>query len=187
VYKEIDEPELASACSAGDRLAEDELYRRYAARVYTLCRRYTGEPDDAKDLMQEALIKALDKIGSFRYSGKGSLYGWISRIAINHSLNYLNRQRRRMLSLDTMVRDDIPEPTEDEMVRIPEEALIALISRLPDMRRMVFNLCCIDGYSHKEIGKMLGISEKGSSSELAKAKKQLKIEIRSYLDKEEKL
>ncbi len=92
-----------------------------------------------------------------------------------------------MLSLDTMVRDDIPEPTEDEMVRIPEEALIALISRLPDMRRMVFNLCCIDGYSHKEIGKMLGISEKGSSSELAKAKKQLKIEIRSYLDKEEKL
>ena len=187
MYQEIDELELANACSAGDRNAEDELYRRYAARVYSLCRRYVGDSEDAKDLMQEAMVKSLDKIRFFKYSGKGSLYGWIGRIAINHSLNYINRQRRRMLSLDMMVRDDIPEPNEEDMMRISEETLIILISKLPDMRRAVFNLSCIDGYSHKEIGEMLGISEKGSSSMLAKAKKQLKEEIWNYLRKEDQL
>ena len=92
-----------------------------------------------------------------------------------------------MLSLDMMVRDDIPEPNEEDMMRISEETLIILISKLPDMRRAVFNLSCIDGYSHKEIGEMLGISEKGSSSMLAKAKKQLKEEIWNYLRKEDQL
>ena len=83
MYKNLDEQALAEACRAKDRLAEDELYTRYAARVYTLCRRYLGDADDARDLMQEALIQALDKIDSYQYTGEGSLYAWISRIAIN--------------------------------------------------------------------------------------------------------
>ena len=73
MYKELDEQELARYCCNGDRLAEDELYKRYAARVYTLSRRYLGDGDEAKDNMQESLIQALDKIQSLKYSGKGSL------------------------------------------------------------------------------------------------------------------
>lgn len=71
MYKDLDEQELARHCSQGDRWAEDELYRRYAARVYTLCRRYVADDDEAKDLMQESLIQALDKVQTFHYSGKG--------------------------------------------------------------------------------------------------------------------
>ena len=83
MYKDLDEQALARYCSQRDRLAVDELYRRYAARVHSLCRRYLGDDDDAKDLMLETLLQAIDKMGSFQYTGKGSLYGWISRIAIN--------------------------------------------------------------------------------------------------------
>ena len=181
MYKELDEQELARYCSRGDQLAEDELYRRYAARVYTLCRRYSGDYDEAKDLMQETLIQTLDKIRTFNYSGRGSLYGWIRRIAINKAINHLKRQKRRTVSLEYLTLDNTPEPTEEEIEAIPQEKLLEWIARLPDMKRTVFNLYCIDGYSHKEIGKMLGISEKGSAGILAKARKQLKGEIMKYL------
>jgi RNA polymerase sigma-70 factor (ECF subfamily) len=162
-------------------MAEDELYRRYAAKVFTLCRRYLGDADEAKDLMQDTLIRALEKIQTFKYTGKGSLYGWISRIAINKALNQIKRQRWRTVSLDIGGRDDIPDPTEEEMEAIPQEKLLEWVSKLPDMRRAVFNLYCMDGYSHKEIGQMLGISEKGSAGVLAKARKQLKEAIKHYL------
>ena len=181
MYRDLDERALAEACCAKDRLAEDELYTRYAARVYTLCRRYLGDADDAKDLMQEALIQALDRIRTFKYCGKGSLYAWIRRIAINKALDHVRRQRWRTVSLDFRAHEDIPDPTEEEMERIPEEKLLEWISRLPDVRRTIFNLYCIDDYSHKEIAEALGITEKGSASALAKAKKQLKEEIRHYL------
>jgi RNA polymerase sigma-70 factor (ECF subfamily) len=185
VYKDLDEQELARHCSQGDRLAEDELYRRYAARVYTLCRRYVGDDDEAKDLMQESLIQALDKVQTYNYSGKGSLYGWIRRIAINKALNLIKRRRWRTVSLDLWSQDTLPEPTEEEMEAIPEEKLLEWIAKLTDMKRAVFNLYCVDGYSHKEIGNMLGISEKGSASTLAKARRQLKEDIKRYLNGQE--
>jgi len=182
VYPEWDEQELARRCSEKSRLAEEELYRRYAARVFSLCRRYTDDADDAKDLMQETMIRALDRIASYSYGGKGSLYGWISRIAINKALNIIRRQRWRTISLDFRMEDSLPEPTEEEMAGVTQEKLLEWISRLPRVRRAVFNLYCIDGYSHKEIAGMLGISEKGSAGVLAKARKQLKEDIRRYMN-----
>ena len=185
MYKDIEEQELARYCREGDRSAQDELYRRYAARVYTLCRRYLGDADEAEDLMQETFIQALDKIASYKFSGKGSLYGWIRRIAINKALNLLKRHRWRMVSLEGAGIDNLPEPTEEEMAGIPQEKLLEWIAKLSDERRAVFNLYCLDGYSHREIGEMLGISEKGSAGVLAKARKQLKEEIKRYLKEPE--
>ena len=186
MYKELDEQTLAGCCLQKDRMAEDELYRRYAVRLNTLCKRYLGDEDDAKDLMLETLIQALDKIDTFKYKGEGSLYAWISRIAINNALNRIKRHRWRMVSMDFRAQDDIPEPTEEDVVEIPKETLLEWIEELPDMRRAVFNLYCIDGYSHQEIGKMLGISERGSTSTLAKARKELKIKIQQYLREQER-
>ena len=186
VYRELDEQALASYCSKRDRLAEEELYRRYADRVFALCRRYVGDADEAKDLMLEALIQALDKIDTYTFRGEGSLYGWISRIAVNKAINRIKRQRWRMVPLDARVQDNIPDPTEEEMVTVPKEKLLAWIAELPDLRKAVFNLYCIDGYSHREIGKMLGISETGSTSTLAKARKQLKEKIRQYLKEQDR-
>ena len=176
MYKDLDERSLAKYCSHGDRMAENELYRRYAVRLNMLCKRYVVDDDEAKDLMLETLIKALEKIGTYEYRGKGSLYSWISR-----------RNRGRIVSLeDLWMNDIIPEPIEDEVANIPEEKILEWISRLPDLRRSVFNMYCIDGYSHQEISQMLEISVTGSTSALAKARKQLKKEIRRYLNGQDK-
>lgn len=182
----MDEQELARYCSQRDRLAEDELYRRYAAKVHTLCCRYTDNSRDAEDLMQEAIIKALDRISTYTYSGKGSLSVWISRIAINLAIDQIRRKHLRFIPLDLWSHDTIPEPTDEEMEAIPQEKLLEWIAGLPDLKKAVFNLYCIDGYSHKEIAGMLKISEKGSAGVLAKARKQLKEEIRRYLSAQER-
>ena len=99
MFRDLNEQELARICSEGNREAQDELYRRYAARVLTLCRRYAGSPDDAKDLMQDALLKALDRISTYHYTSDGSLYGWIRRIVINLALNRIRRKRWRMIRI----------------------------------------------------------------------------------------
>lgn len=185
MYRGLDEQALARLCTEGDRSAGEELYIRYAAQVYTLCRRYTDRPDDAKDLMQETMLKALDRIATYRYGGEGSLYAWIRRIAINLALNQIKKRRWRLLPLDSVVADRTPEPEASAVASIPQEKLLEWIAGLPDLRRAVFNLYCMDGYSHREIGEMLGISEKGSAGILAKARRQLKEEISRYLkDKE---
>lgn len=176
------EQELARLCSQGDRMAQDELYRRYAARLEALCRRYLGDGDEAKDLMLETLVQVLDKIGTYRYIGEGSLYAWLSRIAVNKAVNRIRRHRWRMVPLDPSAKDDIPDPTEEEMSVVPPEKLRDWIAALPDLRRTVFNLYCIEGHSHKDIAMMLGISERGSTSVLSKAKKQLKEQIKNYLE-----
>ena len=85
----MDEQTLARYCSQKDKMAGDELYRRYAARLNALCRRYLGDEEEAKDLMLETLIQALEKISTYKYTGKGSLYGWMSRIAINRAINQI--------------------------------------------------------------------------------------------------
>lgn len=83
--------------------------------------------------------------------------------------------------MDFRIQDTLVEPTEEEIITIPQEKLLEWISRLPDLRRAVFNMYCIDGYSHKEIAHLLKITEKGSAGVLAKARKQLKKEINNYL------
>jgi len=181
VYKDLDEQALAKRCRDGDRLAEDELYKRYAARVYTICRRYANDSDEAKDLMQESMIQALDKIRTFTFTVDGSLNSWIRRIAINKAINHIRRHRWRIVSLDEREQEIDAGPPEDGVSEIPQEKLLEWIASMTEMRRTVFNLYCIDGYSHKEISKMLSISEKGSAGILAKARKQLKEVIKLYL------
>ena len=108
--REWSEQDLAKSCLQGDKAAEGQLYRSYAVKVHMLCRRYLGDEEEAKDLMLETLIQALDKIGTYKYTGEGSLYAWISRIAINKAINQIKRQRWRMVPLGGG-QDNIPEPT----------------------------------------------------------------------------
>ena len=181
MFKSLDDRDLAARCREGDRMAEDELYRRYAAKIYTLCRRYIRDDEDAKDMMHDALIKALEKIDTFNYSGDSSLYSWIRRIAINMAVNHIKRHRWRIVTLEEELLDTNDLIKEENLTAIPLEVLLGWISSLPDVRRAVFNLYCIDGYTHSEIASMLGISEKGSAGILAQARKQLKEKIRRYL------
>jgi len=187
VYSGLDEEELARLCSERDRRAESELYVRYAARLFSLCRRYCNNPDEASDLMQETFIKALEKISTYKYRGKGSLYSWISRIAVNMALNGIRRSKLVFVSLDSFRSDNEPDPSGEEVSRISEEKLTEMISGLPETQRIIFNMYCIEEYSHKEIAGMLGISERGSTSLLVKARSSLKKRIGEYLKQSERI
>lgn len=152
--------------------------------MYTICRRYLGDTEEAEDVCQESLIKVFDKIAKFKYKGKGSLYAWISRIAVNHTLNHIRKNRLCPVSLEEVFdegKENIPDLSGEEILRVPNEKLLEMIGQLSETRRTVFNLYCMEKYSHQEIGKMLGISEKGSAGFLAKARKQLREEIQRYL------
>ena len=134
-YKDLDEQSLARCCREGDILAEDELYRRYAPKVYTLCRRYLNDGNEAKDMVQDSLIQALDKIHTFSFTGNGSLYNWIRRIAVNKAINHLKRNRWRFVPLeywqgDSFIIEDSDEPNFEELEDIEEEIKIEDLENL---------------------------------------------------------
>ena len=181
---EIGEKELALLCSKGDSDARKELYSRYAARLTTLCSRYSGGPTEGIDLMHDTMIKALQRIGQYHYNGSGSLYSWLSRIAVNLAIDRLRKEGR--LDISGLMEDsfDLKDPDNEEVKSLPLSVLQTFVSRLPNSKRLIFNMFCVDGFSHKEIAERLGITEKSSSSTLARAKKMIIKMINDYSDKD---
>ena len=173
--------ELAELCARGDDKARKELYERYAASLYALCIRYVGDRELARDLMHDSMIKIFDTIG--RYRPSGTLKSWVSRVTVNLVIDHLRKAKRfATISLDER-QERVPEPAKDEMRYVPKEELLKMVERLPDTKRVIFNMFCVEGFSHKDIAVMLGIKEKTSSSLLFKAREQLAREVREYLRK----
>ena len=175
-----DERQLSERCARGEKPACRELYDSYAGRLLALSTRYTGSQDAAEDVLQDSFIKVFSSIGTFRYKGEGSLYAWIRRIVINRSLDWLRSQKRNgMVPIDeARSSSDIEEK---DVGPIPEDILARMVEELPDGYRTVFNLFAIDGYSHREIGRMLGIKEKTSSSQYFRARALLAGKIKEYI------
>ena len=177
----IEDLELAKLCAQGDDRARKELYTRYAGSLYALCIRYVGDKELARDLMHDSMIKIFDTIGKYRTTG--SLKSWMSRVTVNLVIDYLRRSKRfKTTSLDERY-ERMPEPAKEDMRCVPKEELKRMVSRLPDTKRVIFNMFCVEGYSHKDIAAMLGIKEKTSSSLLFKAREQLAAEVKEYLRK----
>ena len=181
----LPEKEIVSGCIRKDRDAQGELYARYASRLYTLCLRYLEDTEEARDLMHDSIIKALDNIKSFRNASDGSLYVWLRKITLNMVFDRLRQNNRfREIPLELVSDDEIQsvKETDDEPAReIPESVLKQAMSALTPVRRAVFNMYYIDGFSHKEIAKALDITERGSTSILAKARASVRKAITDYL------
>lgn len=176
------EQELARLCTAGDREAQGELYAQYASRMYALCYRYVADRDEAQDLMHDAMIKAMDSFRSFSYSGDGSLYAWLRRLTVNVVIDRLRQMSKlRLVPLDQTMETENPDTNEDAADDIPAKVLMDMVAVLPSVRRTVFNMYCIDGFSHKDIAAAIGITEKGSASILTKARTQLRSAVNDYL------
>ena len=145
----------------GDSRAMDVLYAEFADYMAGVCVRYVTQPDDIRDVLQEALIKVFSSVGTFKYRGEGSLKAWLTRVVVNEALMFL-REKKKMLFVDS--ERDIPDTA--DMV---DEAL----RQLPDGYRAVFNLYAIEGKSHKEIAELLGIKPDTSASQYHRAKAML--------------
>lgn len=147
----------------------DRLYACYADYLTGVCARYVTADDDLKDVLQESFIKIFMGMGSFSYRGEGSLKAWMSRIVVNESLLFLRKKRLRAPEKLLADPPDIPEedPDTDGM---DSTDLARLIRRLPKGYREVFNLFAIEGLSHKEIARKLGIKPDSSASQFHRAK-----------------
>lgn len=183
----LTEQELALGCVRNDRDAQGELYARYSSRLYAICLRYIEDREEARDLMHDCMIKAMDNFKSFRYVSEGSLYAWLSRITVNMAINRLKESSRfRQIPFEQVSGDELEnalEPDAESVRKIPDGVLDKLIAELPPVRRTVFNMYCIDGYSHRDIARALGITERTSTSVLAKARASLKKALMNYIDK----
>ena len=166
-----DDKELVSRCCKEERAAQKELYERFAARMLAVCMRYAKNQPDAEDILQEAFIKVFNHIDSFRQ--ESSLGFWIKRIVINTALNYHRKQVYLYPHVDVDERHDLGiEDVSIENYHFKD--LLNLLQSLPKGCQVVFNLYAIEGYKHKEIAEMLGISEGTSKSQYARAKLLLK-------------
>lgn len=183
VNKVIGEEELANLCSKGDILARKELYTKYAAWLTMICSRYADSSVEAKDLMHDSMVEVFRSIKNFEYRGNGSLRAWIRSIAVNTAID----KKRKHFFYNTIdlqdIQNEIAYVHPDEADSVPLSVLKTMISELPETKRVIFCLYCIEGFSHRQISDRLGITENASSSMLSKAKKMLALKIKAYLKK----
>lgn len=177
--KEIkaNEAQLVTSCLAGRADSQELLYRRYASRMFGVCLRYAKNKMEAEDIMQEGFIKVYQNLKNFRCDG--SLEGWVRRIMVNTAINYYKSNLKYLQTLDIddcAYHENVSIEATDN---ISLKTLLNLIQKLPEGYRMVFNLYVIEGYSHREIGDSLGISENTSKSQLSRARKVLQEKLKS--------
>lgn len=164
--------QLIIDCKKYDTKAQEQLYRLYSAKLFSICLKYSRNYAEAEDNLQDGFLIVFDKISQFNF--KGSFEGWIKRIIINNVLQQY-RTVRFLEIVDDNIADEVEVDFDEENVSI--DYLMKIIQELPDRYRLVFNLYVIDGYSHKEISEMLTISIGTSKSNLSRAKLILKEKI----------
>ncbi len=164
------EQQILEGCQRQDRKAQQALYDRYAPKFFGLCKRYIKSKEDAEDVLIEGLYKAMKNIHSFR--GAGSFEGWIRRIIVNEALMFLRKKHNFNLTVEI---SNIEMKSNVSVVdELAAQDILNLMNRLPTGYRTVFNLYVIEGYKHREIAEILGISINTSKSQLILAKKRLK-------------
>jgi RNA polymerase sigma factor (sigma-70 family) len=160
--------QLIKDCLKGKASAQRELYDHFAHPMLGLCYRYTKSMADAEDVLQEGFIKVFKNLHQF--SGSGELGAWIRRIMVNSAINYLKKERRYQYDLSFTEVTLHPVSDENPELMLNAKELADLIRQLPTGYQTIFNLRAVEGYSHGEIGNILGIHEGTSKSQYARAR-----------------
>ncbi len=172
--------QLIDLCIKGDRASQKVLYDHLASRMYPLCIRYIGDREMAEDLLQEGFITLFTRLSD--YKGDGSFEGWARKIFVNTALMSLRKKDALKMSeeLEAVrgMKDELPSQNQN----IGYKELMKLVMELPPGFRTVFNMYAIEGYSHKEISDMLGISETTSRTQLSRARIWLQNKIKERED-----
>lgn len=174
------EKELLERIICGETTAMKEFYDKYAGYLTTVCSRYVSNHDDVKDVLQDSFIKILKSIKNFEYRGAGSLLAWSSRIVVNESLKFLNKNEKLSVVSPTWDLPDVTEEEEADFDDVPTSIILDMVRSLPIGYRTVFNLFIFEEKSHKEIASILHITENTSASQLHRAKGLLAKQISEY-------
>jgi RNA polymerase sigma factor (sigma-70 family) len=170
---------IIKGCLTGNRRDQELLYRRHSAKLYAVCLQYSGNDEEARDILQEGFIKIFENLCNYKH--EGSFEGWMRRIVVNTALEKF-RSRHNLFRVDDIdtITEPEAEPDTEDYSGLEAVDLLFIIRELPPKYRMVFNLFAIEGYSHREIGGMLNISEGTSKSNLSRARIILQRRVGSY-------
>lgn len=177
---ELFDLQLIKSCIEGDRASQKVLYDRLAPRMFPICIRYIGDRMQAEDVLQDGFITLFGKIKD--YKGDGSFEGWARRIFVTTALMSLRKKDALKMSDELDMARGIKAETISQTQNLGYKELMELIMSLPPGFRTVFNMYSIEGYSHKEIGQMLGISESTSRTQLSRARIWLQNKIKERED-----
>lgn len=159
---------LVKNCLKGKASAQKQLYEEFAQPMLGVCYRYTKSLQDAEDVLQEGFVRVFRFL--HQYNKEGELGAWIRRIMVNTALNYLKKSQRYQHDLLFDKTEMIVVTADDPEVLLNAKELAELIRQLPTGYQTIFNLNAIEGFSHAEIGEMLGISENTSRSQYMRAR-----------------
>ena len=169
---------LIKGCVDNNRASQQALYSLYSRKMFMICQRYTRTTEDAEDILQEGFIKVFTHIRSFK--GESKLETWMTRIFINAALNH-QRQKLYLFPMVDVTETPISEREEVSLAGLHTDELLEMVRGLPDGCRVVFNMFAIEGYPHKEIATMLGISEGTSKSQFNRARMLLKTRLSEHV------
>ena len=177
---QIDLNQIIEGCKRGDDKSQKILYDNYKAVFFGICRRYLHTYEDAEDVMIEAFVKIYSKVTD--YKAEGSFEGWMKRIVVNEALMFLRKNKHFNTELDTNSINISEEPNFDDFeADIDEEKIFEQIEALSPGYKAVLNLYLVEGYKHREIAEMLGISINTSKSQLILAKRRLQELVKKNL------
>ena len=160
----------------GDRASQKVLYDRLAPRMFPLCIRYVGDRVLAEDILQDGFVTLFTHLDN--YKGDGSFEGWARKIFVTTALMSLRKKDALKMSDELDVARGMKSENVTQMQNIGYKELLKLVMTLPPGFRTVFNMYAIEGFTHKEIGDMLGISETTSRTQLSRARTWLQNKIK---------
>lgn len=166
------EDDFIQACVRQEEWAQKKMYEEHYSLAYPVCLRYADDSDEALDILHDGFIKIFKNIS--QYKPGTSLKAWVKRVMVNTAIDhYRKKVRKRTESIDTAY--SLASSDVDAVSRISAEEIIQALQELTPSYRSVFNLYVLEGFPHKEVAKMLDITESTSRSNLVKARNKLKI------------
>lgn len=173
---------LIKQLKENNRKAQEAFYRFFAPKMFGVCLRFSANKYDAEDIMQEGFIRVFRYIKDYR--GEGSFEGWVRRIIVNTAINHYKRRIKRSFSNPIEEEGKAAGFNANIIEQMSADEILKIVSELPVGYRTVFNLNIIEGYTHKEIGVLLGISENTSKSQLSRARGSLQKKLENIKRKE---
>lgn len=162
--------EAIKGCAVGNQSSQRALFMEYSQELLATCKRYIGNEDEAKDILQDSFMRIFKYANTYSHDG-GNLKGWMKTICIREALKKIEKNKRTT-SMDEL--EYIPSVNPIAIQNLDIEELYNIIGKLPKRQRAVFNLYVVEGYSHREIGEMLNVDETCSRSILSRTKRLLK-------------
>jgi RNA polymerase sigma factor (sigma-70 family) len=200
-YTGKSEKEIIEGCKRKDRDAQNCLYKNFYGKMNAASYRYTGSFDDAKDIVHDSFIQVFDKISSF--DGSGPIEGWIRRIVVNKSIDFLNKKNKLLVNIseeEGKILNDkhalyLEQTNTDDIYNyvdliynsgITKDDILKAVSLIKDDYKVIFNLSVLDGYSHKTIAETLNISEESSRIRLKRARTAIQKVLIERMNKQNK-